>query len=149
MKKLNYFFLLIPFLFLSCSKDSTTSETPATYSILGAWKTKSSVLNGVEIFGDTNEIKSEWYYFNPDGSLSVQSYTDANFGNLFSYSTGTYTIPNISTINVSVNQYLSSGTLYYTNNLSCEVQLINATQLHVKILNYPSANDVYIKKFIR
>ena len=149
MKKLNYFFLLIPFLLLSCSKDSTTTETPTTYSVVGFWKTTSAVLNGVELFGGSNPVKSEIYYFDANGSFETESFTDINYANLISYSTGTYTIPNTSTVNLFANAYSSSGTLYDTYNVSCEVLLINATQLHVKVLNYPSANDVYIKKFVR
>jgi hypothetical protein len=149
MKKLNYFVLLIPFLFLSCSKDSTSPEVPATFSVVGFWKTTSSVLNGVEKFGGTNPVKSEAYYFDTNGTLSTQSYSDANYSTLISYSTGTYTLPNASTINMSANAYNPNGTLLSPYNVSCQVQLINATQLQIKILNFPAANDVYIKKFVR
>lgn len=149
MKKLNYFFLLIPFLLLSCSKDSASAETPATYSVTGLWKTTSSVLNGVELFGGTNPIKSETYYFNADGNLNTYSYSDINYSNLSAYSIGTYALPSTSTLNVSQNSYNSSGTFISTNNLSCQVLLINATQLELKVLNYPAANNVYVKKFVR
>ncbi len=150
MKKLNYLFLLIPFLLLSCSKDSATAETPTpTYSVQGLWKTTSAVLNGVEKFGGTNTVKSELNYFNADGSLSTQSFTDTNFSTLISYSSGTYSIPNTSTINMSANAYNASGAFLATYNVSCQVQLINSTQLQLKILNYPAANDVYVKKFVR
>jgi hypothetical protein len=150
MKKLNYLFLLIPFLLLSCSKDSGSSTTPtASYSVQGLWKTTSAVLNGVEKFGGTNTVKSELNYFNADGSFSTQSYTDSNFANLYAYSTGTYSLPTTSTINISSNLYSATGTFISFTSLSCEVQLLNSTQLQVKVLNYPAANDVYIKKFIR
>ena len=150
MKKLNYLFLLISFLLLSCSKDSTTTETPTpTYSVQGLWKTTSAVLNGVEKFGGTNTLKSELNYFNADGSLSTQSFSDTNFSTLIGYSSGTYTIPNTSTINMSANAYNASGAFLAAYNVSCQVQLINSTQLQLKILNYPAANDIYIKKFIR
>lgn len=149
MKKLNYFVLLIPFLFLSCSKDSDSPVTPATYSVQGLWKTTSAVLNGVEKFGGANTVKSELNYFNADGSFNTQSYSDTNFSTLISYSTGTYTLPTTSTINMSANAYNSSGTLIGTYSLSSQVLLHNATELQIKVLNYPAANDVYVKKFVR
>jgi hypothetical protein len=149
MKKLNYFVLLIPFLLLSCSKDSASPETPTTYSVLGLWKTTSAVLNGVEKFGGTNPVKSETYYFYPNGNLDTDSYSDTNYTTLVSYSTGTFTIPSTSTLNLSAAAYNPSGTFLASYNVSCQVLLINATQLQVKILNYPAANDVYVKKFVR
>ena len=150
MKKLNFIVvLLIPFLLLSCSKDSTSSETPPTYSVLGLWKTTSAVLNGVEKFGGANTVKSETYYFYDNGNLETDSYSDTNYTTLVSYSTGTFTIPNTSTLNLSAAAYNSSGTYLASYNLSCQVLLINANQLQVKILNYPAANDVYVKKFVR
>jgi hypothetical protein len=150
MKKLNYLAVLVSFLILSCSKDSS-SETvlPATYSIAGFWKTTSAVLNGVEKFGGTNPVKSELYNFNVNGVLSTQSYSDANYTTVISYSTGGYTLLNASTINMWANAYNTNGTLLSQYNFSCQIQLINATNLEIKILNYPAANDVYIKKFIR
>ena len=117
--------------------------------MVGFWKTTSSVLNGVEKFGGTNPVKSEAYYFNANGTLSTQSYSDTNYSTLISYSTGTYTLPNTSTINMSANAYNPNGTLLSPYNVSCQVQLINATNLEIKILNYPAANDVYVKKFVR
>lgn len=149
MKKLNYLLLLVSFLILSCSKDSPSSIAPATYSVVGLWKTTSAVLNGVEKLGGTNPVKSEMYYFNANGSLSTQSYSDTNYTTLLSYSTGTYSLPNTSTINMTANAYNSTGTLLSAYNVSCQVQLINSTELQVKILNYPAANDVYVKKFVR
>ncbi len=149
MKKLNYLFLLVPFLLLSCSKDSTSSGTPTTYSVVGYWKTTSAVLNGVEKFGGSNPVKSESYFFDANGNFDTDSYSDTNYTNLVGYSTGTYTIPNTSTINLSAYAYNPSGTFTGSYNFSCEVLLINATQLQIKVLNYPSANDVYVKKFIR
>ena len=152
MKKLNYFVLLIPFLFLSCSKDSAspvTPVTPAAYSVVGFWKTTSSVLNGVELFGGTNPVKSEGYYFDANGSFSTQSYTDTNYTNLYSYSTGTFAIPRTSTINLEGNEYSSSDVFINSYNLSCQVVKLNATQLEIKVLNYPAANDIYVKKFVR
>jgi len=149
MKKLNYFVLLIPFLLLSCSKDSDSTVTPTTYSVVGLWKTTSSVLNGVEYFGGANTVKSETYLFYANGEFDVDSYSDTNYTALFGFSTGTYTIPNTSTINLSAAAYNSSGTFLATYNVSCQVLLINATQLQVKILNFPAANDVYVKKFVR
>ncbi len=150
MKKLNYFLLMIPFLLLSCSKDSgsTSSPTPS-YSIQGLWKTTSAVLNGVEKFGGTNTVKSELNYFNADGSFSTQSYTDTNYTTLYIYSTGTYTLPSSSMVNISSNVYNAAGTFLTSSSVSCEIQSINSTQLQIKVLNYPAANDVYIKKFIR
>ena len=149
MKKLNYFVLLIPFLLLSCSKDSDSTVTPTTYSVLGLWKTTSAVLNGVEKFGGANTVKSETYYFYDNGNLDTDSYSDTNYTALVSYSTGTFTIPNTSTLNLAAAAYSSSGTYLASYNVSCQVLLINATQLQVKILNYPAANDVYVKKFVR
>ena len=149
MKKLNYFVLLIPFLLLSCSKDSDSTVTPTTYSVVGLWKTTSAVLNGVEKFGGANPVKSETYYFYENGDLDTDSYSDTNYTALVGFSIGTYTIPNTSTINLSAAAYNSSGTFLATYNVSCQVLLINATQLQVKILNYPAANDVYVKKFVR
>jgi hypothetical protein len=150
MKKLNYLFLLIPFLLLSCSKDSGSSTNPApSYSVQGLWKTTSAVLNGVEKFGGSNSVKSELNYFNADGSFSTQSYTDTNYSTLIGYSSGTYTLPTTSTINIYANAYNASGALLATYNVSCEIQSINSTQLQLKTLNYPAANDVYVKKFIR
>lgn len=149
MKKLNYLLLLVSLLIISCSKDSTTNDTPATYSVVGIWKTTSAKLNGVEKFGGTNPVKSETTNFNSNGSLNTQSYSDTNYATLYSYSTGTYTIPNTSTINMSANAYTSSGALISPYNFSCEVLLINATQLQLKILNYPAANDIYIKTFVK
>jgi hypothetical protein len=142
MKKLNYLVLLIPFLLLSCSSDSD-SQGPTSYSVQGLWKTTSAVLNGVEIFGGTNPVKSELNYFNADYSFNT------NFSTLLSYSTGTYSLPSSSTINISANAYNASNVLIGSYNFPAEVILINATQLHIKVLNYPSANDVYVKKFIR
>jgi hypothetical protein len=149
MKKLNYLIIFVSFLTLSCSKDSPSTEAPATYSVVGFWKTTSAVLNGVEKLGGTNPVKSEMYYFNANGSLSTQSYSDTNYTNLLSYSTGTYTLPTTSTINMIANAYNSTGSLLSTYNVSCQIQLINSTELQVKILNYPAANDVYVKKFVR
>jgi hypothetical protein len=65
------------------------------------------------------------------------------------YSSGTYTLPTTSIINISYNVYSASGGFLTSSNVSCEVLLINSTQLQLKVLNYPAANDVYIKKFIR
>ena len=149
MKKLNYLILLIPFLLLSCSKDSNSSSTPTSYSVQGLWKTTSAVLNGVEKFGGANPVKSEITYFDANGSLSSQSYSDTNFTTLISYSTGTYTNPSSSTLNQSANAYYPSGALLGTYNVSSEIILINSTQLHIKTLNYPAINDVYVTKYIR
>jgi hypothetical protein len=150
MKKLNYLFLLIPFLLLSCSKDSGSSTTPApTYSVVGLWKTTSAVLNGVEKFGGNNPVKSETYYFNSNGSLTTQSYSDTNYSNLYGSSTGTYSIPSSSTIILNANAYNAAGSFLGSYNQSCQVLLLSATELQIKTLNYPAANDVYIKKFIR
>ena len=153
MKKLNYFVLLISFLLLSCSKDSDSTVpvplTPTTYSVVGLWKTTSAVLNGVEKIGGANPVKSETYNFYENGDLDTDSYSDTNYTALYGYSIGTYKIPNTSTINLSADAYNSSGTFLATYNVSCQVLLINATQLQVKILNYPAANDVYVKKFVR
>jgi hypothetical protein len=148
MKKLNYLVLLIPFLLLSCSSDSD-SQGPTSYSVQGLWKTTSAVLNGVEKFGGTNPVKSELYYFNADYSFETESYSDTNFSTLYSYSIGTYALPSASTIIMNANAYSASNALIGTYNVTAEVILINATQLHIKVLNYPSANDVYVKKFIR
>jgi hypothetical protein len=117
--------------------------------VVGFWKTTSAVLNGVEKFGGSNPVKSELYYFDANGDLSTQSYSDINYSTVISYSTGEYTLPNASTINLWANAYNSNGTLLSQYNGSCQVQLINATKLEIKFLNYPTANDVYIKKFIR
>lgn len=149
MKKLSYLILLIPFLLLSCSSDSDSQETPASYSVQGLWKTTSAVLNGVERFGGTNTVKSELYYFNADYSFETESYSDTNYSTLYSYSIGTYALPSASTINMNANAYSSSNALIGSYNVNAEVILINATQLHIKILNYPAANDVYVKKYIR
>ncbi len=150
MKKLNYFLLLIPFLFFSCSKDSGTTSTPTpSYSIQGLWKTTSAVLNGVEKFGGTNTVKSELNYFNADGSFSTQSYSDTNFSTLAGYSTGTYTLPSSTTVNINANAYSPSNTLLANYNVTSQITLISSTELQLKTLNYPAANDVYIKKFIR
>ena len=148
MKKLNYLVLLIPFLLLSCSSDSD-SQGPTSYSVQGLWKTTSAVLNGVEKFGGTNPVKSELNYFNADYCFETESYSDTNFSTLYSYSIGTYSLPSSSIINMSANAYNASNVLIGSYNFPAEVILINATQLHIKILNYPSANDVYVKKFIR
>jgi hypothetical protein len=146
MKKLIYFLLLIPFLFLSCSKDSSSS---ANYSIEGMWETRSSVLNGVELHGGTNTIKSEHWYFYNDGSFESESYTDSNFGNVYIYSLGTYTPPSNSTLNLTAEEYTASGVLVNSFNKSIQVVKLNASQLELKILNYPNQNDVYVKKFIK
>jgi hypothetical protein len=149
MKKLNYFVSVIAIFFLSCSADSNSSDTPEVYSIVGIWKTTSSVLNGVERFGGSNPIKSELNYINANGTLSTQSYSDTNYTNVAAYSSGTYSLPNASTINSSVNSYSSAGALLGSYNTSGQIQLLNATQLQIKILNYPAVNDVYIQKFVR
>lgn len=146
MKKLNYFLLLIPFLLLSCSKDSSSSET---YSIQGTWKTTSAVLNGVQIFGGTNTIKSEKYFFYANGDFDTESFTDTNYNNLYSYSLGTYTLPSTSTLILSADVYSPSDVFIDSYNLSCQVVKLNATQLELKVLNFPNPNDVYVKKFIR
>ena len=148
MKKLNFLLLLIPFLLLSCSDDSD-SEQPVSYSVQGLWKTTSAVLNGVERFGGTNPVKSELNYFNEDGSFNTQSYSDTNFTTRISYSTGTYTLPTSSSLNMSANAYNASNVITGSYNISAQITLINSTQLHIKILNYPAANDVYVKKYIR
>jgi hypothetical protein len=149
MKKLNYLLLFLPFFLWSCSNDSNSSGTPASYSVQGAWKTTSAVLNGVERFGGANTVKSEITYFDADGSLSSQSYSDSNFSNLYSYSTGTYTNPSSSTINQTANAYYASGSFLGTFNISSQIILINSTQLHIKTLNFPATNDLYVKKYIR
>ena len=149
MKKLNYLVLLIPFLLLSCSSDSDSQETPASYSVQGLWKTTSAVLNGVERIGGTNPVKSELNYFNADYSFETESYSDTNFSTLYSYSIGTYALPSASIINMNANAYSASNAFFGNYNINAEIILINATQLHIKILNYPAANDVYIKKYIR
>ena len=130
-----------------CSKDDTS--TPANYSILGIWKTTSSVKNGVEIFGGSNTVKSEMTYFISDGSVLTYSFTDSNFTNKYISSDGTYT-KSSNTLNMTANIYNSSNTLILQNvSTSSEITLLNATELQLKILNYPSANDVYIKKYVR
>jgi hypothetical protein len=150
MKKLNYLLLLLPFFLLSCSNDSNSSSaTPTSYSVQGAWKTTSAVLNGVEKFGGANPVKSEITYFDADGGLSTQSYSDTNFSTLYSYSIGSYTNPSATTLNQSANAYYPSGVLWSPYNISSEIILINSTQLHIKTLNFPATNDVYIKKYIR
>ena len=149
MKKLNYFIVLMAVLFLSCNEDSNSTDTPESFSIVGVWKTTSSVLNGVERFGGSNPIKSELNYFNANGTLSTQSYSDINYTTLAAYSNGTYSLPNASTINSSVNSYYPSGALLGSYNISAQIQLLNATQLQIKVLNYPALNDVYIQKFVR
>ena len=138
--------LLLPFLLSSCSKDSSSS---ANYSIVGMWETRSSVLNGVEIHGGTNTIKSEHWEFNNDGSFESESYTDSNFGNVYRYSLGTYTLPSNSTLNLSAEEYTASDVLSNSFNGSIQVVKLNASQLELKILNYPNQNDVFIKKFIK
>ena len=149
MKKISYFLLAISFLLLSCSKDSSPAPTAPTYSVQGLWKTTSSVLNGVEIFGGTNTVKSEMYYFNTDGSFSTQSYSDTNYSTLYGSGTGTYTLPSTSTLNMSANAYSANGSYLATYNVSSEVLLLNANQLQIKVFNFPAANDVYVKKFVR
>lgn len=150
MKKINRILvLLISILFLSCSNDSASTEIPATYSVIGLWKTTSAVLNGVEKFGGTNPVKSETYYFNANGDLDTDSYSDTNYANVVGYSIGIHYSTDPSTLNLFSDTYNSSGTFLGTYNLSCQVLLINATQLQIKILNYPAPNDVYVKKFIR
>ena len=149
MKKLNGLLLLITFLFLSCSKDSSSSNEQENYSVVGVWKTTSSVLNGVERFGGSNPIKSELNYLNANGTLSIQSYSDTNYTNLVINSNGTYSLPNSSTINMNVNLFSASGTSLGSYTISGQIQLINATQLEIKVLNYPAVNDVYIQKFVK
>jgi len=149
MKKLKFILLLIPFMFLSCSKDSDSTETPVTYSVLGLWKTTSAVLNGVEKIGGTNPVKSELTYFNTNGTFRNEGYSDANYTTLSGYATGTFTIPTTSTINMIGNAYNASNTLLTSYNLNWEVVSINATELQVKVRNYPAANDVYVKKFTK
>lgn len=137
-------------LVFGCSKDCPASEpTLANYSILGVWKTTSAVKNGVEIFGGSNTVKSEMTYFISDGSTISYSYTDTNFTNLNIKSVGTYT-KSSNTLNMTANVYNSSNTLILQNvSTSSEITLLSATELQLKTLNYPSANDVYIKKYVR
>jgi len=134
-----------------CSKDSPASEsTPANYSILGIWKTTSAVKNGVEQFGGSNTVKSEvTYFFSQSNLTQSESYSDSNFTNLVLKSVGNYT-KSSNTLNMTSNVYNSSNTLLYSNvTTSSEITLLSATELQIKTLNYPSPNDVYIKKYVR
>jgi hypothetical protein len=139
--------LSIAMMVFGCSKDDTS--TPANYSILGVWKTTSSVKNGVETFGGSNTVKSEMTYFISDGSVLTYSYTDSNFTNLLISSDGTY-IKSSNTLNMTANVYNSSNVLTNPNvSTSSEITLLSGTELQLKTLNYPSANNVYIKKYVR
>lgn len=147
MKKLIYgiSFALVATMLFSCSKDAA----PANYSILGIWQTTSASKNGVEQFGGANTVKSELTYFVSDGSTVSYSYTDSNFNNLYLQSVGTYS-KSSKTLNMTANVYNSSNTLILQNvSVSADITLLNANELQIKIFNYPSANDVYIKKYVR
>jgi hypothetical protein len=154
MKKLNYLFLLISLVVLSCSKDSESpapTESPNTtkYSVVGVWKVTSAVLNGQEKIGGVNPVGSEYYFIYPNGNLGTESYSDANSTNLLGYSLGNYSLPSISSINTSAIAYNASGNSIGEYNITCDVIKINANELHIKFLNYPTASDNYVKKLIK
>ncbi len=144
--------LSVAMLVFGCSKDDcpTTEPTPANYSILGIWKTTSIIKNGVEQFGGSNTVKSEITYFFSESNLTQsESYSDSNFTNLYIKSVGTYT-KSSNSLNMTANVYNSSNVIILSNiSTSSEITLLNATELQIKTLNYPSPNDVYIKKYVR
>lgn len=140
--------LSVAIVVFGCSKDDAPT-TPVDYSILGIWKTTSAVKNGVETFGGSNTVKSEQTFFISDGSVLTYSYTDLNFNALYIKSAGTYTKSSKNII-MTANVYDSSNILIRSNvSTSSEIILLNATELQIKILNYPAANDVYVKKYVR
>ena len=154
MKKLNYLFLLISLVVISCSKDSESpapTETPNTtkYSVVGVWKVTSAVLNGQEKIGGVNPVGSEYYFIYPNGNLVTESYSDANSTNLLGYSLGNYSLPSISSIYTSAIAYNALGNSIGEYNITCDVIKINANELHIKFLNYPTASDNYVKKLIK
>jgi hypothetical protein len=145
----NMAILSIAMIFFGCSKDETPTST-ANYSILGMWTTTSSVLNGVEQFGGSNTVKTELTVFwSIGGRVETYSYSDLNATNLYRRSNGTYT-KSSNNLNMTANVYNSSNVLLQSNfSTSSEIILLSATELQIKTLNYPSPNDVYIKKYIR
>ena len=140
--------LSIAMVVFGCSKDE--APTPANYSILGIWKTTSGVKNGVEMYGGSNIIKSEATTFYSNGLTQSYSFSDSNFSTQYSSLSGTYAVQssNINFTNCSVYLNTNNTTI---NNLSFtgQIILLTATELQIKILNYPNVNDVYVKKYVR
>jgi hypothetical protein len=158
MKKLNfglnYFVLLFLFLLSSCSKDSdsVSNENLSNYSVVGEWKTTSAVLNGVQKLGGTNPLKSERTFFDADGTLFTASCSNPTFNEIdvFAISSGTWSVIGTSTLNQNADAYYyPSLDIIGSYNINCEVLKINATQLEIRINNFPNPNDIYIKKFTK
>jgi hypothetical protein len=158
MKKLNfglnYFVLLFLFLLSSCSKDSdsVSNENLSNYSVVGEWKTTSAVLNGDQKLGGTNPVKSERTLFDADGTIYTASCSNPTFNeiDIFAISSGTWSVIGTSTINLNEDAYYyPSFDIIGSFNIDCEVLKINATQLEIRINNFPNQNDIYIKKFTK
>ena len=158
MKKLNfglnYFVLLFLFLLTSCSKDSdsVSNENLSNYSVVGEWKTTSAVLNGVQKIGGTNPVKSEQTSFDANGDLFTASCSNPtwNENDVFAVSFGTWSVIGTSTLNLNEDAYYyPSFDIIGSYNINCEVLKINATQLEIRINNFPNPNDIYIKKFTK
>ena len=142
--------LSIAMVVFGCSKDETQAPTPANYSILGVWKTTSAVKNGVETYGGSNNVKSEATFYFSNGATKSISYSDSNFNTQYSSLEGTYAVQgsNINFTNCIV--YLNTNNTTINNvSFTGQIILLTATELQIKILNYPNVNDVYVKKYVR
>ena len=155
MRKLNYLVLLISFLFLSCSEDSdsVSNENLFNFSIVGEWKTTSAVLNGVQKIGGTNRAQSELTLFEATGDLTTATCSNPTFSidNVYAFSEGIWSA-NVATstlTQIATAYDYPASNIIGTYNINCEVVKINATELVLKIRNYPNANDVYVKKYTR
>lgn len=155
MRKLNYLVLLISFLFLSCSEDSdsVSNENLSNFSIVGEWETTSAVLNGVQKIGGTNQAQSELTLFEANGDLTTATCSNPtmNTDDVYAISVGTWSVnATTSTLTQIASAYnYPSLSLIRSYNINCEVVKINATELVLKIRNFPNANDVYVKKYTR
>jgi hypothetical protein len=142
--------LSLAIIVFGCSKDETPTPTPANYSILGIWKTTSGVKNGVEMYGGSNIIKSEATTFYSNGFTQSLSFSDSNFSTRYSSLEGTYVVQNSNINFTNCSVYNANNTLTAQNvSLNGQIILLTATELQIKILNYPNTNDIYIKKYVR
>ena len=160
MKKILYLFLVLPLIFSSCKKEEGCMDSAATnynadadeqddasscmYAISGyVWETTSIVYNGSSI------TSSELWYFNNDGTVGTETY-DA---------TGTYIGYGLWDVNSSAANVLTfSGTAYNPDGsiLAANVSLTtnidimtNATNMTWRYVDYPTANDTYVKTLKR